>query len=82
MPTPALPPLYKAELSPISSPAQVRTALWRRIWRNKALTAGGAVLLIILLLAIFAPWISPHDPYAQDLAHRVVPPVWYDKGSW
>lgn len=39
-------------------------------------------MLIILLLAIFAPWISPHDPYAQDLAHRVVPPVWYDKGSW
>lgn len=66
----------------MSDPAPHRTTLWRRVWRNKALTAGGAVLLIILLLAIFAPWISPHDPYAQDLANRVVPPVWYDKGSW
>lgn len=82
MPTPTLPPLYQAELSPTSEPAPHRTTLSRRIWRNKALTAGGAVLLIILLLAIFAPWISPHDPYAQDLANRVVPPVWYDKGSW
>jgi peptide/nickel transport system permease protein len=82
MPTPTLPPLYQAELSPVSEPAPHRTALSRRIWRNKALTAGGAVLLIIFLLAIFAPWISPHDPYAQDLANRVVPPVWYDKGSW
>jgi peptide/nickel transport system permease protein len=82
MPTPTLPPLYQAELSPVSEPAPHRTTLSRRIWRNKALTAGGAVLLIIFLLAIFAPWISPHDPYAQDLANRVVPPVWYDKGSW
>lgn len=82
MPTPILPPLYQAELSSLSDPAPHRTTLSRRIWRNKALTAGGAVLLIILLLAIFAPWISPHDPYAQDLANRVVPPVWYDKGTW
>lgn len=82
MPTPTLPSLYQAELPPLSDPTPHRTTLSRRIWRNKALTAGGAVLLIILLLAIFAPWISPHDPYAQDLANRVVPPVWYDKGSW
>lgn len=40
------------------------------------------MLLLILLLAIFAPWISPHDPYTQDLANRVIPPVWYDKGVW
>lgn len=82
MPTPILPPLYQAELSPPSDPVPHRTALSRRIWRNKALTAGGAVLLIILLIAIFAPWISPHDPYVQDLANRVAPPVWYAKGTW
>jgi peptide/nickel transport system permease protein len=57
-------------------------SLGYRIWHNKALAAGGGLLLLIILLAIFAPWLSPHDPYAQDLAHRTVPPVWYDKGSW
>jgi peptide/nickel transport system permease protein len=53
-----------------------------RLWKNKALTAGGGLLAIIFLAAILAPWISPHDPYVQDLAYRTVPPVWYEKGSW
>ena len=35
-----------------------------------------------MLIALFAPWISPFDPYVQDLDHRNVPPVWYDAGSW
>ncbi len=53
-----------------------------RLWRNKALLIGGGLLLVILLLAIFAPWLGLHDPYVQDLAHRNVPPVWYDAGAW
>ncbi|UHL65382.1 ABC transporter permease [Paralcaligenes sp. KSB-10] len=55
---------------------------WRRAWRNKAFTVGGGLLLLIFLIAVFAPWLSPHDPYSQDLIHRTVPPVWYAKGSW
>jgi peptide/nickel transport system permease protein len=43
---------------------------------------GGGLLLVMLFMALFAPWLSPHDPYAQDLANRTVPPFWYDKGSW
>lgn len=55
---------------------------WHRARRNKAFMAGGGLLLLICLIALFAPWISPHDPYAQDLLRRTVPPVWYAKGSW
>jgi peptide/nickel transport system permease protein len=55
---------------------------WHRARRNKAFVAGGGLLLMICLVALFAPWISPHDPYAQDLLRRTVPPVWYAKGSW
>jgi len=55
---------------------------WHRARRNKAFMAGGGLLLLICLVALFAPWISPHDPYAQDLLRRTVPPVWYAKGSW
>lgn len=50
--------------------------------RNKAITVGGGMLLLILLVALLAPWLSPHDPYVQDLANRTVPPIWMDKGSW
>lgn len=56
--------------------------LLRRIWRNKALTFGFGLLLLILLMAIFAPWLAPHDPYHQDLTNRTVPPFWHDGGTW
>lgn len=70
LPTTLIPPVAK------------RRTLWQRLRPNKALTVGGGLLLVILVLAIFAPWLSPHDPYLQDLAYRTVPPVWYDKGVW
>ncbi|MGZ8273576.1 MAG: ABC transporter permease, partial [Burkholderiaceae bacterium] len=56
--------------------------LWRRVWKNKAVVIGGGLLLLIVAVALLAPWIAPYDPYAQDLANRNVPPFWYDAGSW
>ncbi len=50
--------------------------------KNTALYVGCGLLLFIVFCAIFAPLISPHDPYAQDLTNRTVPPFWYEKGSW
>jgi len=35
------------------------------------------MLAVIVLAAVLAPWISPHDPYAQHLAQRRIPPVWH-----
>lgn len=61
--------------------ASTSTALWQPIARNPAFAIGAGLLLVILLLAVFAPWISLHDPYTQDLIHRTVPPAWYAKGS-
>jgi peptide/nickel transport system permease protein len=29
-----------------------------------------------------APWLAPHDPYAQSLMRRLRPPVWAANGSW
>jgi peptide/nickel transport system permease protein len=42
----------------------------------------GAALIIIGLVvcAIFAPLISPHDPLAQDLANGLKPPFWQQGG--
>jgi peptide/nickel transport system permease protein len=54
----------------------------RRFLGNKALVAGGGILLAIVLLAVFASVLSPYDPYVQDLAHRTAPPVWYAQGAW
>jgi peptide/nickel transport system permease protein len=50
--------------------------------KNMALYVGCGLLLFIVFCAIFAPWLSPYDPYAQDLTNRTVPPVWYELGTW
>lgn len=50
--------------------------------RQPAFAIGAGLLVFIFLMAIAAPWISPHDPYAQDLVNRTVPPVWDALGSW
>lgn len=36
---------------------------------------GGAVLAFLVIVAVFAPLIAPHDPYAQNLMDRLQPPV-------
>jgi peptide/nickel transport system permease protein len=60
--------------------------VWRRKLRkflgHYGLTLGAILLGIIALAAIFAPLLAPHDPYAQDLSRRLIPPVWHEKGSW
>jgi peptide/nickel transport system permease protein len=38
----------------------------RRLWRNPGAIAGAVVLILVILLAIFAPMIAPYDPIAQD----------------
>ncbi len=51
-------------------------------WRHRSLVFGGAVLLVVVLVAIFAPLLAPHDPYVQNLTRRTIPPVWFAKGEW
>ena len=57
-----------------SSGPRARTL--RRATRHGGLIFGGIVLTVIVFVAIFAPWISPHDPYAQDLPSRLIDPFW------
>ena len=54
----------------------------KRFLHNKAFAVGASLLLLIVIAAVFAPWLAPHDPYAQNLELRSVPPLWTDTGSW
>lgn len=56
--------------------------LRRRILTHKGLLIGASLLAVALLLALSAPLIAPHDPYAQDLTQRLIPPIWHEKGNW
>ncbi len=52
------------------------------ICNNKGLTVGLIVFLLIALLALFAPLISPHDPYSGSLSQRLIGPIWTESGTW
>lgn len=51
---------------------------------HRGLMLGGLVIVIIVLVALFAPLLSPHDPYEQVLSRKLIPPVWFDspKATW
>jgi peptide/nickel transport system permease protein len=55
--------------------------LLRRIFGHKGLMIGGVVLAVIILFALLAPVLSPHDPYAQSLTTRLSKPFWHGEGK-
>jgi peptide/nickel transport system permease protein len=65
----------------LTGPSQ-RMLLWRRILAHKGLLIGASLLVLIALMAILAPLLSPYDPYQQDLTQRLIPPSWFNKGVW
>lgn len=52
-----------------------------RIIQHRGLMIGGGILVTILLVAIFAPFLTDHDPFKQSLVGRLKPPMWMDGGS-
>ncbi len=42
---------------------------------------GVSIVGFLLLVALTAGWIAPHDPFEQDLMKRMIPPAWMDGGS-
>ncbi len=55
--------------------------LRKRVFGHQGLLIGAVVLIILTIIAILAPWIAPHDPYAQSLMTRMEPPVFMG-GTW
>ncbi len=59
-----------------------RLLMFRRMGRHAGLMLGGGVFFAIVLIALLAPLIAPADPYIQNVAGRLVSPVWEEDGSW
>jgi peptide/nickel transport system permease protein len=59
-------------------------ALWsgvRELWTDKAGFFGLLLVSLFVLVALLAPVITPHDPSAQVLSDRLIPPFWEHGGS-
>jgi peptide/nickel transport system permease protein len=42
----------------------------------------GLILLGLVITAIFAPQVAPHNPTRERLIDRLLPPVWAEDGEW
>jgi peptide/nickel transport system permease protein len=69
------------QIDEVSLPSS-RQIMRARILGHRGLMIGSAGLLVVILAAVFAPWLTSHDPYAQDLTRRLIQPVWHSEGSW
>ena len=67
-----------------AAPAPARRGRFtvRALARRRAAVIGSTGLVLIAGLAVFAPWVAPHDPAAQDLGNILAPPFWDSAGSW
>ena len=55
---------------------------WRQFQRSRVGILGGILLVLMVVGALVAPLLTPHDPVAGDLRLRLHPPVWEEGGSW
>ena len=68
----------QAELSIKPQPERARRGYWggvlKRLSRDPVTLVCTAVLLLMLLAIVFAPLISPYDPYQASMLRRLKPP--------
>ncbi len=48
--------------------------LLKKLLRNRLAAAGLVVILFMVIIAVFAPWIATHPPNKMDLAHTLLKP--------
>ena len=63
-----------AIITPLARRKPRTLRFFRWLWRHPAVTLGGFIVSLIVLAGLFAPLITRHDPYAQDLIDTLLPP--------
>jgi peptide/nickel transport system permease protein len=60
--------------APLVSPDNQPNSLWRALRENRVAWVGLAMLLLVIIVAVFAPILAPHDPLEQHIISRLDPP--------
>ncbi|MGZ0188112.1 MAG: ABC transporter permease [Alphaproteobacteria bacterium] len=58
--------------------------IWHSFKQSKIVMVAAAVTALFFLGALFAPWLSPHDPFdlaSLDLMQSLLPPFWMAEGN-
>lgn len=61
-------------VNPLDARGPRRGSLFARFIRRPSGAASAAVFAVIVLVAVFAPWLAPHDPNFVDLSIAKAPP--------
>ncbi|MEW9670964.1 oligopeptide ABC transporter permease [Ammoniphilus sp. 3BR4] len=54
----------------------MRRLILRKFFKNRLAVLGGITLLLIILAALCAPFLTPYHPAEQNLLQRLQPPSW------
>ena len=46
----------------------------KRFWKNRMAVAGSVIVVLLFIVSLLAPWLSPYDPNAIDLKIVLAPP--------
>jgi|UPI000488A449 dipeptide transport system permease protein len=68
-----------------SAPAPVltpRREVWLSLKSNRGAMVALTIILLLVLCAILAPLLAPHDYTAQNVDIALTPPAWEEGGSW
>jgi len=69
------------EPAPDAAPGPLRE-FWKAYCQNRGALIGLALIVLLLLLALFANVVAPHPPNEQYREFTLAPPVWDHGGSW
>lgn len=64
-----------------SKPKTPLQEFWHYFCQNRGAVIGLIFISIVLFVAIFAPWVAPFDPIAQNRSALLLPPAWMDGGN-
>lgn len=56
-------------------------AALKRSLANPRVIVASVILLAMIAVALFAPWLAPHPPQDQDLINTLLPPMWSPGGD-
>ena len=64
------------------APPSPREIMRRRARSHVGFLIGAGFVLLTVLSAVFAPWLTAFDPFAQNLEARLLNPIWGQGGGW
>lgn len=73
--------LKEVEVDAVSTAPTGALASLRRLWRLKWGLVATAIMILIVGIAVLAPWLAPFDPLAVNIRHRLAPPAWLEGGT-